>query len=110
MRTHFVVVAPVSSQQMAKVPLAEHTTWSRHSRRIEPIALSQYPFCHGDRGAVGRSRMPIARRRRMKSGVKGQSKTCGFPIIVGSATALAAKDKFAIGEIDFFAVKGRGET
>src|SRR5258705_11626656 len=31
------------------------TTWSRHSRRIEPIALSQYPFCHGDRGAVGRS-------------------------------------------------------
>src|ERR1700730_14040544 len=31
------------------------TTWSRHSRRIEPIALSQCPFCHGDRGAVGRS-------------------------------------------------------
>src|SRR6476659_6582633 len=30
------------------------TTWSKHSRRIEPIALSQYPFCHGDRGAVGR--------------------------------------------------------
>jgi hypothetical protein len=38
------------------------TTWSRQSGRIEPIALSQYPFCHGDRGAVGRSRMPIARR------------------------------------------------
>ena len=31
----------------------------------EPIAFPQYPFCHGDRGAVGRSRMPIARRRRM---------------------------------------------
>jgi hypothetical protein len=30
-------------------------------------ALSQYPFCHGDRGAVGRSRMLIARRRRMKT-------------------------------------------
>jgi alkyldihydroxyacetonephosphate synthase len=43
------------------------TTWSRHSRRIEPIAFSQYPFCHGDRGAVGRSRMPIARSRRMKT-------------------------------------------
>jgi hypothetical protein len=39
---------------MAKMPLTEHdnATWSRHSRRIEPIALSQYPFCHGDRGAV----------------------------------------------------------
>src|SRR5258708_6345999 len=41
--------------------------WQSHSRRIEPIALSQYPFCHGDRGAVGRSRMLIARRRRMKT-------------------------------------------
>jgi hypothetical protein len=47
---------------MAKMPLAEHD-----NRRIEPIALSQYPFCHGDRGAVGRSRMLIARRRRMKT-------------------------------------------
>lgn len=36
-------------------------------RRIEPMRLSQLPFCHGDRAAVGRSRMPIARRRRMKT-------------------------------------------
>src|SRR5882762_6436302 len=42
------------------------TTWSRHSRRIEPISLSAYPFCHGERGAVGRSRMPIDRSLRMK--------------------------------------------
>src|ERR1700723_1141589 len=34
-------------------------TWSRHSRRIEPISLSAYPFCQGERGDVGRSRMPI---------------------------------------------------
>src|SRR5882672_8657802 len=26
------------------------TTWSRHSRRIEPISRSAYPFCHGERG------------------------------------------------------------
>src|SRR5258706_16108300 len=25
------------------------TTWSRHSRRIEPISRSAYPFCHGER-------------------------------------------------------------
>src|ERR1700738_2407718 len=28
------------------------TTWSRHSRRIEPISRSAYPFCHGERGDV----------------------------------------------------------
>jgi hypothetical protein len=37
--------------------------WSRHSRRIVPISLSTYGFCHGDRGAVGLSRMPMARNR-----------------------------------------------
>src|SRR6185369_7135965 len=31
-------------------------TWSRHSRRIDPIERSTYPFCNGDRGAMGRSR------------------------------------------------------
>src|SRR6516225_6408789 len=34
-------------------------TWSRHSRRIEPTSLSAYPFCQGERAAVGRSRMPM---------------------------------------------------
>src|ERR1700692_3607997 len=38
-------------------------TWSKHSRLIEPISLSAYAFCHGERGDVGRSRMPIDRSR-----------------------------------------------
>src|SRR5450756_1893481 len=42
--------------------------WSRHCRRIEPINLSIYAFCHGDRGAIGRSRIPMARRRCTKTG------------------------------------------
>ena len=42
--------------------------WSRHSRRIVPISLSTYGFCHGDREAVGLSRMPIARKRCLKIG------------------------------------------
>src|SRR5665811_2061541 len=42
--------------------------WSRHSRRIDPMSLSTYAFCHGDRGAIGRSRMPMARRRCTKTG------------------------------------------
>src|SRR5664280_2353708 len=40
--------------------------WSRHSRRIEPMSLSTYAFCQGERNAIGRSRMPMAHRRRTK--------------------------------------------
>jgi adenylate cyclase len=45
----------------------------------------------------------------LASRLEGQSKTYGMPIIVGSNTALAAKDKFAIIEIDFITVKGKTE-
>ena len=27
------------------------------------MILSTYAFCHGDRGAIGQSRMPMARKR-----------------------------------------------
>jgi adenylate cyclase len=43
------------------------------------------------------------------SRLEGQSKEYGFPIIVGSRTALAAKEKFAILELDFVMVKGKKE-
>jgi hypothetical protein len=39
--------------------------WSTHSRRIDPISLSAKPFCHGYPGAMGLSRMPKARNRRV---------------------------------------------
>ncbi len=45
----------------------------------------------------------------LASRLEGQSKEYGFPIIVGSATALAAKDRFAILELDFIMVKGKTE-
>lgn len=45
----------------------------------------------------------------LASRLEGQSKEYGFPIIVGSATALAVKDKFAILELDFIMVKGKKE-
>src|ERR1700738_2136784 len=38
-------------------------TWSTHSRRIDPISRSAKPFCQGEAGAVGLSRMPMARNR-----------------------------------------------
>ena len=45
----------------------------------------------------------------LASRLEGQSKEYGFPIIIGSKTALAVKDKFAILELDFIMVKGKKE-
>ena len=45
----------------------------------------------------------------LASRLEGQSKQYGFPIIVGSTTALAVKEKFAILELDFIMVKGKKE-
>ena len=45
----------------------------------------------------------------LASRLEGQTKEYGFPIIVGSRTALAVKDEFAILELDFIMVKGKKE-
>jgi adenylate cyclase len=45
----------------------------------------------------------------LASRLEGQTKEYGFPIIVGSKTALAVKDQFAILELDFLMVKGKKE-
>jgi adenylate cyclase len=45
----------------------------------------------------------------LASRLEGQTKEYGFPIIVGSNTALAAKERFAILELDFIMVKGKKE-
>ena len=45
----------------------------------------------------------------LASRLEGQSRHYGFPIIAGSATALAAKEHFAILELDFITVKGKSE-
>jgi hypothetical protein len=34
--------------------------WSKHSRRIDPMSRSAKPFCQGEAGAIGLSRMPMA--------------------------------------------------
>jgi adenylate cyclase len=43
----------------------------------------------------------------LASRLEGQSKNYGFPIIAGSTTAMAVKDRYAILEIDFIMVKGK---
>jgi adenylate cyclase len=45
----------------------------------------------------------------LASRLEGQCKSYGLPIITGSRTASVAKDKFAMLELDFIAVKGKKE-
>ncbi len=45
----------------------------------------------------------------LASRLEGQTKEYGFSIIVGSRTAMAIKEKFAILELDFIMVKGKTE-
>ncbi|AMN40734.1 CHASE2 domain-containing protein [Rhodoplanes sp. Z2-YC6860] len=45
----------------------------------------------------------------LASRLEGQCKSYGLPIIIGSRTASVAKDKFAMLELDFIAVKGKKE-
>ena len=45
----------------------------------------------------------------LASRLEGQTKEYGFPIIIGSKTAMAVKEKFAILELDFIMVKGKKE-
>src|SRR5690606_16280970 len=45
----------------------------------------------------------------LASRLEGQCKTYGLPIVVGARTAAAVKDRFAVIEIDFVAVKGKKE-
>jgi adenylate cyclase len=45
----------------------------------------------------------------LASRLEGQCKSYGLPIIIGSRTAQAAKDRFAMLELDFIAVKGKKE-
>jgi hypothetical protein len=52
---------------MTQMTLAEHDHMIKASPRIEPIRRSTLPFCQGDRGAVGLSRMPITRMRRVNA-------------------------------------------
>ena len=52
---------------MTEVAFAEYNDVVKAFLRIEPIGLSAYPFCQGERGDVGRSRMPIDRSLRIKT-------------------------------------------
>src|SRR5450756_157582 len=68
MDPRLIIVAAYAPRIRRRCASPNTIMWSRHSRRIEPMSLSTYAFCQGDRNAIGRSRMPMARRRCTKTG------------------------------------------
>jgi len=48
----FAIVRKASLEDVEQVRLAEHGC-SSDARRIDPISRSTWPFCHGERSAVG---------------------------------------------------------
>src|SRR5260370_10250550 len=50
-------------------------TWSKHSRRIDPISRSAKPFCQGEAGVMGLSRMPMARNRRVTTAAQMRARS-----------------------------------
>ena len=89
-----IVVARITAQQMEKMALSQDDHGAKQSRRIEPIARSQYPFCQGERAAVGRSRMPIVRIRLIKASPYTRSRSRnryfgGFSQPIASVTCCA---------------------
>jgi len=65
MNARFIIIRGIPTQDPALVRFTKHDHVVETFRRIVPISLSTYGFCHGDRGAVGLSRMPMARNRCM---------------------------------------------
>ena len=63
--SRFDVIASVRFQNLTQMASPRTMMWSTHSRRIDPISRSAKPFCQGEAGAVGLSRMPMARNRRV---------------------------------------------
>ena len=60
-------VDPVALSNYAYLQIADplKRLWFTHSRRIDPISRSTKPFCQGEAGEVGLSRIPMARSRRV---------------------------------------------
>jgi hypothetical protein len=56
-----------ASLSNAQMRFAKNNDMVEALTSVEPINLSAYPFCQGERAEIGRSRVPMARTRRMKS-------------------------------------------
>jgi hypothetical protein len=67
MRAGPIVIFHVTEQQVTEVAFAEYNDVVNAFPSDRTDSLSAYAFCHGERGDVGRSRMPIDRSLRIKT-------------------------------------------
>ena len=67
--SQLVIVGGIFVRIRRKCASPKTITWSTHSRRIDPISLSAKPFCQGEPEAMGLSRMPMARNRRVTAAI-----------------------------------------
>ena len=63
MSSQLVVVGSILHQDPALVRFAQDNHMVNALATIDPISLSAKPFCHGEPGAIGLSRIPMARNR-----------------------------------------------
>ena len=66
MRSSALVVIDIGEHYAAQMALVEDDDVIQTLAGIEPITRSTYAFCHGDRGAVITSVIPIASTRLQK--------------------------------------------
>src|SRR5258708_38085779 len=65
MRSNAVVIGRIVFQNPAQMFLAQDNDVVQTLARSDPINRSAKPFCQGEAGAIGLSRMPMARNRRV---------------------------------------------
>jgi hypothetical protein len=65
MRPDFIVIASVRSQDAAQMRLAQDYKMNHAIASIDLINRSAKPFCQGEAGSTGLSRLPMARNRRV---------------------------------------------
>ncbi len=65
MRAYTIVICLIIGEQMANMPLPQRHDMVKalaSDRSDQPFNM---PFCHGERGEISRSRMPMVRSRRV---------------------------------------------
>jgi len=68
MSSDAVVIASIGSQDSAQMRLAQDDDVVRTLAPDRSDQPFDTPFCQGDAGAIGLSRMPMARNRRVTTG------------------------------------------
>ena len=86
-RPNAITVACIGAQHAPQMPLANDNDVVQAFPANGPISRSAKPFCQGDRGAIGLSRMPIPRIRWITTEPKTRSRSrITYPVVESTGT------------------------